>query len=50
MALEKIGNTYNTYFNGQLVQTLTATLGVTPKVGLHVYGKMLIDNFRLYKY
>ena len=50
VALEKLGTTYRLYFNGALMQTVTATLAVTPKVGFHVYGKMLVDNFKLTRY
>jgi hypothetical protein len=48
-AVEKRGNSYTVYFNGQVMQTFTKTFTTTPKVGLHIYGKLVADNFRLYQ-
>ena len=47
-AFEKVGGELSVYLNGTLVHTFPGTtLPGTPKVGLHVYGSMLLDNFRL---
>ncbi len=45
--LEKQGTTYRLYFNGTLVHTFQQTFSVTPKIGLHSYGMVLMDNFEL---
>lgn len=46
-ALEKRGDTYTMFFNGEAISTFQATFSQPPKVGLHVYGKSVLDNFKL---
>lgn len=47
-ALEKRGNQYTLYWNGVAVYTTTRIHSGVPKVGLHTYGKVRMDNFKLY--
>ncbi|MCK6685246.1 MAG: PKD domain-containing protein [Thermoanaerobaculia bacterium] len=49
LGLQKTGTQYSLIFNGQSLHTFTATFAGTPKVGLHIYGVCLLDNFKLYE-
>lgn len=46
--LEKRGNVYTAFFNGVAVYTTTRTFSAPPKVGFTTYGKVRMDNFKLY--
>jgi len=46
--LEKHGNTYTVYFNGQQIYSTTRTFPSAPKIGFSTYGKVRMDNFKLY--
>jgi len=48
VAVERHGNTYTVYYNGQLVYTVNRTFSSAPKIGFHTYGKTRLDNFALY--
>jgi hypothetical protein len=47
VALEKIGDQYTLYFNGQQLYSFTGSFSQAPKIGFNVYGKCELDNFRL---
>lgn len=47
-ALEKRGNQLTLYWNGIQVYTVTRSYSSAPKVGLHTYGKVRMDDFKLY--
>jgi len=55
--LEKVGNQYSVYFkgnndtstNGTLIYTTTRTFSGPVKLGFSTYGKVRLDNFKLYE-
>jgi hypothetical protein len=47
-ALEKRGNTYTVFFNGLPLYSVTRTFSSAPQVGLQTYGKVRMDNFKLF--
>jgi hypothetical protein len=47
-ALEKRGNQYTVYWNGDALYTVTRAFSSSPKVGLQTYGKVRMDNFKLF--
>lgn len=46
-AIEKRGNQYTIFFNGISLQSFTYSFSQAPKIGLQVYGRYLLDNFKL---
>ena len=48
VVLEKRGNTYRAFFNGVLLYTVTRTFSTAPKIGFETYGRVRMDDFRLY--
>jgi hypothetical protein len=50
VTLERDGATYRLYFNGQLLYTTNITDLASPRVGINVYGRSRLDNFRIETY
>lgn len=48
IALEKVGSVYTLKWNGITLYAVTRAFSVTPSVGFSTYGRVTLDNFRLY--
>jgi hypothetical protein len=49
VALERHGNTYTLYWNDQEVYSFTRSYSQPPTIGFHTYGRVRLDNFKLYR-
>lgn len=47
-AIERDGNTYKLYLNDELVTTFSWTLSGSPRIALHTYGMILLDDFKIF--
>ena len=48
-ALEKRQDRYTVSFNGVPLYTTFRTFSATPKLGFNTYGRVRLDNFKLYQ-